>query len=151
MIFTIYYLLQQLLCLGYYAALLLGYTIHFIYCIWGNLRMTGSLLRSLQRHIGTAVPLAAIGSNQRGPQGTAVTGQQRRPSLVPAVPLLAAAAAIEPSYGTRGSILPLGPLLPVASYRYTSVTPARYIKCLLPQLQGSRTYFSNRGYMVPEQ
>ena len=23
-----------------YAALLLGYTIHFIYCIWGNLRIT---------------------------------------------------------------------------------------------------------------
>ena len=23
-------------CLSLYAALLLGYTIHFIYCIWGN-------------------------------------------------------------------------------------------------------------------
>ena len=26
-----------------YAALLLGYTIHFIYCIWGNLRIAASL------------------------------------------------------------------------------------------------------------
>ena len=26
--------------LALYAALLLGYTIHFIYCIWGNLRIT---------------------------------------------------------------------------------------------------------------
>ena len=28
------------LMLALYAALLLGYTIHFIYCIWGNLRIT---------------------------------------------------------------------------------------------------------------
>ena len=26
-----------------YAALLLGYTIHFIYCIWGNLLISGCM------------------------------------------------------------------------------------------------------------
>ena len=28
-----------------YAALLLGYTIHFIYCIWGNLSLCGNDLQ----------------------------------------------------------------------------------------------------------
>ena len=29
-----------------YAALLLGYTIHFIYCIWGNLRIAAAAASS---------------------------------------------------------------------------------------------------------
>ena len=34
-----------------YAALLLGYTIHFIYCIWGNLRITvAELIAAMPRH-----------------------------------------------------------------------------------------------------
>ena len=31
--------------LSLYAALLLGYTIHFIYCIWGNLSLCGNDLQ----------------------------------------------------------------------------------------------------------
>ena len=38
-------------CLSLYAALLLGYTIHFIYCIWGNLRIIAAATA-----MGTAVP-----------------------------------------------------------------------------------------------
>ena len=47
-----------------YAALLLGYTIHFIYCIWGNLRIAASqstarrLLGGLQPFMPPCVAVA---------------------------------------------------------------------------------------------
>ena len=42
---------SDLLTASLYAALLLGYTIHFIYCIWGNLRITvAELIAAMPRH-----------------------------------------------------------------------------------------------------
>ena len=45
-----------------YAALLLGYTIHFIYCIWGNLHITVAELIA-------AVADAAIANSDSVPSG----------------------------------------------------------------------------------
>ena len=60
-----------------YAALLLGYTIHFIYCIWGNLRITlspqaasGFRCRYLLPSVASSVsmrPLLPVGSAQWQP------------------------------------------------------------------------------------
>ena len=73
-------------CLSLYAALLLGYTIHFIYCIWGNLRITVAELIAAS---GKRVPhSAAISSSDRWRQpNTAV-------ALVAAQPLVAAVLAL---------------------------------------------------------
>ena len=48
-----------------YAALLLGYTIHFIYCIWGNLRITvAELIAAMPRHCAM---LLATETNPKAP------------------------------------------------------------------------------------
>ena len=55
-----------------YAALLLGYTIHFIYCIWGNLRITVAEL--IAAHCSYALLLAAehaIARRQKAAAGAA--------------------------------------------------------------------------------
>ena len=51
-----------------YAALLLGYTIHFIYCIWGNLRITVAEL------------IAAVPSGRRMPLDAAIANSDSVPS-----------------------------------------------------------------------
>ena len=51
---------------GVDAALLLGYTIHFIYCIWGNLRITVAEL------------IAAVPSGRRMPrEGSALYSKRQ--------------------------------------------------------------------------
>ena len=48
---SFYFSLAEPLRPKVYAALLLGYTIHFIYCIWGNLRITvAELIAAMPRH-----------------------------------------------------------------------------------------------------